>query len=438
MPNRAIDEAVENTKIIDTHEHFSDPADIIKEGANLFSILPRGYVGFFDFYPGLRSDLLQFAKYPELRDKTIAKLVQFIDSYREYEFVDVLDAGIRHLHGGSIKQMTKKAFQELNHAIEKAYGKQTYRDNVLKCLHVERVICDVPHHSGGLGTGMAASFDPDMYKPALRVNSLLFGFDPGAWSPGTCLMRIAADELKIIPALPTTFGDFIDCVDAIIDWSRGRVASYKCASAYERTIDFGRARDAAPGSKKWETAKNAFGKPFRETTGPERLAFGDVVMHRVLGRIEGTGTPMQIHTGTAIMPGSNPKNIEPLIGAYPALDITLLHCGFPWIDEAIDIVKRHANAHAEMAWLQMLSHEAAIRFLTIAIAEGLDRKVIAFGGDCACIEGSTGALLVLKQVVKETLARCMDRGLVRPEDAGALVDRLFYQNPRDLFFKKNG
>ncbi|MEX2683216.1 MAG: amidohydrolase family protein [Candidatus Sigynarchaeota archaeon] len=438
MPNRAIDEAVENTKIIDTHEHFSDSADIIEEGANLFAILPRGYVGFFDFYPGLRPDLVQFTRYPELQDLNYAKLKQFVDGYREHEFVDVLDAGIRYLHGGSIKRLTKEAFEALNRSMGNAYGEPAYRDRVLKGFNVERVICDIPYHSGGLGKSMASSFDPDMYKPAMRINSLLFGFDPGAWSPCTCLLKIAADELDVIPGLPLTFNSFLDGVDAIIDWSRGRVASYKCASAYERTIDFGTARDAAPGSRKWDSAKKAFGKPFRETTEQERLAFGDVVMHHVLGRIEGTGIPLQIHTGTAIMPGSNPKHVEPLIGSYPALDFTLLHCGFPWVDETIDIVKRHANAYAEMAWIQMLSREAATKFLARAIAEGLDRKVIAFGGDCACIEGSTGALLVLKQLVKETLARCVDKGVIRPEDSVLLVDRLFYENPRDLFFKKNG
>jgi hypothetical protein len=438
MSTLAISDAVDAARVIDTHEHFSDMSAIQGEGASLFSILPRGYVGFFDFYPGLRKDLLQFTKYPELQERSFAKLVQFIAGYREYEFVDVIDAGIKHLHGASIKRMDEEGFNRLNRSIEESYAEPGYRDRILKQFNVKRVICDVPHHSGGLGEGLAAGFDPNLYRPAMRINSLLFGFDAAAWNPGTCLMKIMADELRVIPALPSTFDDFLDCVDKVIDWSRGKVASYKCASAYERTIDFGTARDAAQGTKKLKVAKGAFGKPFNGTTEQERLAFGDVVMHHVLGRIEGMGIPLQFHTGTAIMSGSHPKNIEPLIATYPALDFSLLHCGFPWADETIDIVKRHTNAHAEMVWLQMLSREAAIAFLARALAEGLERKVIAFGGDCACIEGSTGALLVLKQVVKEAIARCVERKKVRPEDIEQLVDTLFYQNPLRLFFKKDG
>jgi hypothetical protein len=438
MQNRTIDEAVENVKIIDTHEHFSDSASIINEGANLFSILPRSYVGFFDFYPGLRGNLLQFTKYPDLQERSYAKLRQFIDSYHEHEFVGVIDAGIKHLHGESIKGMTEDAFNRLNRSIETAYAEQHYRDRILKGLGVTRSICDVPHHAGGLGSGLAEDFDPSLYKPAMRINSLLFGFDIDAWSPGTCLMKIMADELKVIPAVPSTFADFLECVDKIIDWSPGKVTSFKCASAYERTIDFGPARDAARGTAKWKAAEGAFGKPFAKSTERERLAFGDVVMHHVLGRIEGMGIPLQFHTGTAIMPGSHPENVEPLIAAYPGLDFTLLHCGFPWADETIGIIKRHANAYGEMVWLQMLSKEAATTFLARVIAEGLERKVIAFGGDCACIEGSTGALLVLKQVVKAAIARCVKQKKVRTDDVEQLVDALFYRNPWRIFFKKDG
>ncbi len=438
MNTQVISDAVDAARVIDTHEHFSDSTAILDEGADIFSILPRGYVGFFDFYPGLRADLLQFKKYPELQEKRFTKLKQFIANYHEYEFIDVLDEGIKHLYIPSIKNLNVDGFEMLNLFIRKNYAKPDYRDRVLKGFHVKRVICDVPHHFGGLGKGMATDFDPYLYRPAMRLNSLLFGFDTAAWNPGTCLMKIMADDLKVIPAFSSTLDDFLDCVDKIIDWSRGRVASYKCASAYERSIDFGTARDAAQGTEKWKVAKEAFGKPFNGTTEQERLAFGDVVMHHVLGRIEGMGIPLQFHTGTAIMPGSHPKNIEPLIATYPALDFTLLHCGFPWVDETIDIVKRHTNAHAEMAWLQMLSKEAAIAFLVRAISEGLGHKVIAFGGDCACIEGSTGALLVLKQVVNIAIARCVERKKVLLEDVEQLVDSLFYQNPLRLFFKKDG
>ncbi len=86
----------------------------------------------------------------------------------------------------------------------------------------------------------------------------------------------------------------------------------------------------------------------------------------------------------------------------------------------------------------MLSREAATAFLARAISEGLERNVIAFGGDCACIEGSTGALLVLKQVVKAAIARYVERKKHHPGDIEQLVDSLLYLNPLRLFFKEDG
>jgi hypothetical protein len=440
MSKRDISDAVDNVKIIDTHEHFSDTAAIRDEGASLFSILPRGYLGFFDFYPGLRKELLQFTKYPELHEKSFAALRQFIENYHEHEFLDVLDMGIKELHGTSIKRLTEEGFQSLNQSIEQEYASNRFRDRVLMQYHVERVICDVPHHSGGLAASRVADFDPALYRSAMRINSLIFGFDIDAWNPGTCLMKIMAEDMKVIPAIPGSFSDFLYATDKILDWSRGKgkgkVASCKCASAYERTIDFGTKTAATPGGKKWTIAKNVFGKPFAKTTDQERLAFGDVVMHYLLGRMEGKGIPLQFHTGSAIMPSSHPGNIESLLADYPGLDFTLLHCGYPWTNEAIDIVKRHPNARAEMVWLPMLSRDAATAFLERAIVEGLEHKVIAYGGDCACIEGSVGALLALRSVVKAAIGNLVERGKVLPENVESLVTSLFHENPRQLFFSE--
>jgi len=429
-----VDEALDRVKIIDTHEHFSSSANIVNEGADLPAILPRGYVGFFDFYPGLQT--VNFEKYPELKCKDFPGISTFIKNYHEFEFVDVLDAGIKNLHGKSIKNMKEHEFLSLNQSILHRYADPAFRDSVLKAFNVERVILDVPHHAGGLQSTLSDAFDSQFYKPAMRLNSLLYGFDLDAWNPQTCLMKLMASDLKVIDRLPVTFEDFLDKIDRILEWSKGKVVSYKCASAYERTINFGPKLTAQPKGKKYAIAKGIFGKPFCKTVEYERLVFGDYVLHHVLSTIEGNGIPVQMHTGTAIMPGSDPKNVDNLIAEYPGIHFTLLHCGYPWTETVLDMLKRHDNVHGEMVWLQTISREAATRFLERAIAEKLHEKVIAFGGDCASIEGSVGALLTIKAVARSVLTRMVDDGRIQKADAGALIEDLFYNNPKAVFFKK--
>jgi len=437
LNTREIDDALDNVKIIDTHEHFSSSLDIVNEGADLFAILPRGYVGFFDFYPGLRGDLVQFQKYPEIVDKTYLDLINFVNEYHEHEFLDTLNTGMIQLHGGSIKALSEDMYHDLNASIHDRYQEQGYRDRVLHEFHVDHAVLDVPHHAGGLGHDLRDAFDPDFYMPAMRINSLLFGFDLDAWSPSTCLIKIMTNELQVLDGIPSTFEEYLDDVDAILDWSRDKVVSYKCASAYERTIDFGTKAAAEPGGKKFISAKNAFGKSFKKATERERIAFGDCVMHHVLGQIEGNGIPVQMHTGEAIKPGSNPNNVESLLAAYPGIEFTLLHCGYPWTSEVLDILKRHDNVHADMVWLQVVSQEAARGFLQRAIEENLAGRIFAFGGDCACIEGSIGALLRIKNVVRTVLGSLVDRGKIEPRDVESMVTDLFYNNPKSLFFNSN-
>ena len=210
---------------------------------------------------------------------------------------------------------------------------------------------------------------------------------------------------------------------------------YKCASAYQRTIDFGGKASVDAEGEKYSLARGVFGKSFTESTEKERLAFGDVVFHHVLGEIEGQNKPLQMHVGTAIQTGSNPLNIEPVLAAYPEIRFTLMHGGYPWIDETLSLIKAYDNVRGEMEWLQAVSRDAAAKFLDKALDAGIERKIMAYGGDCGCIEGSIGALITIKNIVAANLDRRVQEGSISMRDADDLASTLFYQNANDTFFR---
>ena len=130
-------------------------------------------------------------------------------------------------------------------------------------------------------------------------------------------------------------------------------------------------------------------------------------MHYILRNAESIqkGTiPFQFHTGMALKEGSHPRNLENLIKTYPNIRFHLLHCGYPWLMDTIKILEIYDNVIGEMVWLPQLSIKELNNFLKEIIKRKLTRKVNAFGGDSGCVEGSIGALCVLKEELTAVLS----------------------------------
>ncbi|MFX0103312.1 MAG: amidohydrolase family protein [Candidatus Hodarchaeota archaeon] len=437
MEKDGIWELISSQKVIDTHEHLSLQSKICEEGANLLAILPRSYVGDFDFYPGLNAEYLQFQRGTSLENNEYPSITAFIREFNDHEFLESINSGIESIYDIPIKKMSESSFHALNEGINRNYHDACYYDTILdEHMNVEKAILDIPHSGLGLDNQKFEGFNSKKFYTSIRINSLLFGFDTDAWTPSTSLMRRMQEDFKVIVELPTDMNDFLEKTSKILEWTGDKVVSYKCASAYERGLNFGPRKESLEGSKKYEISKKIYGKKFEKVSLDERNAFGDVIFHHILDIIEKQGKTIQIHTGMAIMEGSNPKNLENVFSSYPDLNFTLLHCGYPWIDETIEILKNHENVHAEMVWLQMLSKNAARKFLDCVLDLNLEDKVIAFGGDCACIEGSLGALNILKQVLHDVFSSRIEKGKNKANDVETILDRLLYENANSLFFKK--
>lgn len=436
MEKERIKEIISSQKVLDTHEHLSLQSEICNQGADLFAILPRSYVGDHDFYPGLKAEHLQFTRDSPLLKNECASITSFLRAFDEYEFLECINSGIQSIYGIPITHMNEASFHSLNKRINQNYNDPRYYETILEePMHVEKVILDIPHCGLGLDDRKMVEFNSHRFHKSIRINSLLFGFDLDAWTPATSLMKRMQEDFKVIDELPSDLDDYLEKISKILKWTEKKVVSYKCASAYERGLNFGLPKESSIGSKKHGISKMIFGKKFNEVSLPERNAFGDFIFHRVLELIEKQGIPIQIHTGMAIMEGSSPKHLEQLFSSYADLDFTLLHCGYPWIDKTIEILKKNENVHAEMAWLQMLSKKSARKFINDILDSKLEEKVIAFGGDCACIEGSLGALNILKQVFHDVFTSRIQKRKSKIADIEEIIDRLFYENANSLFFK---
>lgn len=422
---------VDEAPVFDTHEHFSPVADIVAAGADVVALLRRSYVGFHDFFPGLRSGLIQFERYPDFQGNDSATVASFLEAYDLYNFLPVAASGIELVHG--ISPLDTGRLDVLNARIREAHLQPRFREETLASAGVTRAILDVPHHACGLHPDLRREFPEDRYGISLRINSFLFGFDPACWTPGTSTIRHAVDTLGILDGWPGTLDDHLRAVSAILDGARHRIASFKCASAYERTIDFGPAPGQPGHDGIFEQARGIAGKPFEAVAPAGRLAWGNVVFHHVMDHVEGWDLPVQVHAGTAIQDGSHPRLLEPVIDRYPGIHFCILHAGFPWTGDALDIAARHDNVSVDLAWLPFLSRDETARFIHEVVRRGLDGKIMAFGGDCGTVEGSIGALHALKGCMATALDRLLEQRVITRQDVAPLARALLHDNARARF-----
>lgn len=389
---------IDSSQVMDIHEHFSLPDQIINSPNPLLEILQRSYIGYHDFFPGLSPQFTQFTPYDGFPSSEFKDIKKFIQNFTMNDFLPSFEKGINIIHKIPLKPFTREIFNQLNDAIVENYSRKTIFKEFLYQFNIRKCILDIPHSNVGLKR-KKGSFKDERFESALRINSLLFGFDPKAWNPQTALMKIATDEWHIFDEYASSLPEYLDNIEKILNEVNKKYIVFKCASAYERNINFGNRDDVLPGSHKWEVANNIFGKNFNECSEKERNFFGDVIIHYILDHAADLHIPFQCHTGTAIMEGSHPNGLIPAIESHPEVQFGLLHCGYPWIDDTIKILEAHENVHAEMVWIPMLSLDHAISFLKKIIEHQLTSRVIGFGGDTACIEGSAGALADRKSVV---------------------------------------
>ncbi|MHA1734157.1 MAG: amidohydrolase family protein [Promethearchaeota archaeon] len=454
-------EVLERIPVVDSHEHLCPRVEILGEGATLRSILPRAYVGFYDFYPGLASPLgsdgtpLPAGETPVDPASLMIEhpgnaarmyhlpsdargLADFLGGFSEYHFLPSLRGGLEQIYGVELSRWTPTAIQKLDARIPGTYEEPASEAGVLsEGGNVAHVVLDTPKVGFGLDFSSEEGFDDVPRAPAfhsaLRMDSLLFGFDPACWTPSSSLLATAIDQWHLVSEPPGTFDDFLDLVEKIVDWARARFVAFKCAAAYSRTLDFGTRGEFGRDSCSYEVCRGLFGVPIGEADPVDVEVFGNYVVHFILEELEGKAVPVQVHTGMALKSGSRPGLVENIVSSYPGVDFQLLHCGFPWVEEGLSIVRVYENASLNLAWLPQLSPGATRKVLACAIREGFADHVVGFGGDCGCVEGTLGALGIFRRCLAAALLDLVGEGVLGSRDIENVGREVLHDNAARLF-----
>ncbi len=261
----------------------------------------------------------------------------------------------------------------------------------------------------------------EVFVPTFRIDKFLYGFHRES---------IAPNEFAVWDRYSFDGGDLDDYVEnmrAIIGErvQAGKAVAFKCAEAYNRDIHF------VPDDK--AAAEEAFGLHPDKISQGQRLAFSNYIFNRCCELAGELDMPFQIHTGLAILSGSQPMNFEPIIAKYPHTRFVLFHSGFPWTHQVAGLAHNYRNALPSLTWTATICTSSAIRALHDFIDVASSCNEITWGSDCWTPEESVGTLLAWRFVVARALAERLVDGRCTANDAEALAQKLMYENGRNVY-----
>jgi len=411
-------------KKIDTHEHY--PAE---------KYLVESKMGFFDYFVPYICDNLLTAG---MKSENWAALANrnlpfderwnifepFLEDIKHTTYFKALMKTFRDCYG--MKEITKeeavRVTANLNEEIKPGYFKEINNRN-----NVEKVLSFVSWH-------MPHIAEDDQMAPVPTTSD------------------ISIRSLTNIKALAEytginiySFETLLDAVKALIDsYNKKGYRAIKFGSAYRRKLDFEPVTSYEAEkvlnlilSEKVNGDTKMCGSPTAMLTQEQAKPLDDYLTSYMAGLAGERKMSVFFHAGIHAWNENNVEAIhvaclESLIRRHPKTNFILLHCGMPFIDDAIMLAKYFNNVHLNMTWCYIIDKEQSKLCIRKFIELLPISKISAFGGDYSNPQQVYGHLEYAIDVISEVLWDLVEKGEMTEEEALIIAKKWFYDNPKNL------
>jgi uncharacterized protein len=196
----------------------------------------------------------------------------------------------------------------------------------------------------------------------------------------------------------------------------------------------------------WQERSDADAEPVlhkhlsgNELSEADRLCLGDWCWARGVELAIQHNLPFKIHTGYYAGQGNMPvERIKPghlcsLLQRYPQARIVLMHIAYPYNDELVAIAKHYPNVYVDMCWAWSINPYGAADFVRRLIHAVPINKLFVFGGDTGWPNASVAYAKQARTWLTRALQAEVDDGDLRESQAIALATRLMRGNQQDCF-----
>ena len=226
----------------------------------------------------------------------------------------------------------------------------------------------------------------------------------------------------------------------VIDWCFAqygpRAIATKNQSAYSRRLDYAQVTDAeaAPLFDRYLRDKKA-------VTPAELKTIQDHLFNYCVDKATEYKLPVKMHTGYYAGQGhmplervrQNAGDLCPLLKTHRDTKFVFMHIDYPYQDEMIALAKHYPNAYVDMCWGWIINPSACVRFLKEFIMAAPACKLLVFGGDFCPVEMVVGHAVIARRGIAQAFTELVREGWVSESDIPELVDRVMRGNAHELF-----
>ncbi len=437
MLNEKIANAVNEIRIVDTHEHLM-PEALRDEYAVDFGYLLAHYNTTDLVSSGMPLPLLQSVRLPMYRyelvfnemlregkdilpperdDLSLEERWRALEPYwermRNTAYAKQTLLAIKDIFG--FDDLNGETYAPISQAIAESRVENWYGKVMKEMAKIDLSVVDI--HT--------TAVDREHFVPAMRMDYII------SVGTRTELDRIESEEDVAIHSLDDLVRAMCSAMERAV--GSGAVA-IKSALAYRRPLRYEKVTR--------QEAETAFNRIAADTGhGPswtEAKPLQDFMMHQVIRQAVEAGIPMQIHTGLhesneSIVYNSNPTLLVNLFMEYREARFDLFHGGYPYIHEWATLAKNFANVYADMTWLEIISPSVSRGLLHELIETVPGNKIAAFGGDAITVEMAYAHAKMTREVVSRVLSEKVAEGYMKEAEAVSLAHKILRDNPIELF-----
>lgn len=426
--NRTAEELLLKLKqlpVIDTHEHFAPEQYLQSDGIHFFTLLAP-YVCDNMFSAGMTPEEWAMLQTPQV---SLAQKTEIFGKYipliKYTTFFRVLDQMLRN--GYALQDYSESEIFRVNQLIQKENTPEQF-SQILQSSHIQSVFTFLPFD-------ICNEYQSDYMHYVPTVSDIC----PRDW---TAIQRLEACTGKTI----VSFSAFLEAINQLFaNYVKRGVKAIKFGSGYRRVLNFG--------IQTYHDAEQIFNMVLSHSPCGDTIMCGgtksalsdeditvldDFLTFYMVKQAGEHGLKVFFHCGLHAWNQNNPEatkigGLRSLIALNKKVDFILLHCGYPYCDDALLLAKYYPNVYLNLTWLHIIDRVKAVETIKRMVEFLPINKIQGFGGDYCTLRIALTHLDFALENIAVALADFIDQGVMTTDEAEQTAAQWLYNNPANMF-----